>query len=237
MTILLHGFWGQPSDWNLVLHKLPLGLQVMTPDLYLNRELAPHFLMKDWSENFWRRVDETVHEEKIELIGYSMGARLAVAAAVRCPDRVSRALFVSGNPLRLTGEEAAARDLWEKNWLENFLKLDWSDLEKKWQELPIFNHAPAAERRKTSAMRELLGLSLRRWSPREHSFSSDDVKMLPGRMEWAFGATDQKYVTVAKSLQELPVQGQISLIPNAGHRLITEAADFISHWIEKGSQT
>ena len=54
-------------------------------------------------------------------------------------------------------------------------------------------------------------------------------------MEWAFGALDQKYLKVVKSLQELPVQGQISIIPQAGHRLLVEAADFVSQWIEKGS--
>jgi hypothetical protein len=53
-------------------------------------------------------------------------------------------------------------------------------------------------------------------------------------VEWAFGALDQKYVEFAKTLQALPVQGQITVIPNAGHRLTTDASDFIADWIQRG---
>lgn len=230
MTILLHGFWGQPSDWNGVIQKLPLGREVFTPDLYAAGELSPRFPLRDWSENFWRWVDESFPEEQIELIGYSMGARLAVAAAVKHPERVKRALFLSGNPIVPPEPE---REAWEKEWAEKFLKKEWAELEEAWQDQGVFANTPALPRRKTPEMREILGLSLARWSPRLHPFSGDQVKSLPECMDYAFGALDQKYVAVAKSLQELGVKGQISVIPNVGHRLIVEAADFVADWIEK----
>jgi 2-succinyl-6-hydroxy-2,4-cyclohexadiene-1-carboxylate synthase len=235
MTILLHGFWGQPADWNTVLQNLPLGLPVHAPDLHAAGELSPHFPLKDWAQNFWRWVDESFGREKIQLVGYSMGARLAVTAAVAHPERVERALFLSGNPI-FAAEHAADRAVWEKQWSENFLTKEWLVLESTWQEQAVFSGAPALERRKSPELREVLGLCLSHWSPRQHPFSRHEVAQLSNRMDWAFGASDQKYLAVAKSLQELPVRGQISIIPNAGHRLIVEGADFVSAWIQKGTQ-
>lgn len=231
MTVLLHGFWGQPSDWNAVIQKLPLGREVFAPDLYAAGELSPRFPLKDWTENFWRWVDEKFQEQQIELIGYSMGARLAMAAAAKHSERVKRALFLSGNPIVPAGTE---REIWEREWSEKFRGQDWIELEEAWQDQGVFANTPALPRRKTQEMREVLGLSLERWSPRQHPFSCAEIKSLPAGMDYAFGALDQKYVGVAKSLQELGVQGQISVIPNAGHRLIVEAADFVVDWIEKG---
>lgn len=230
MTILLHGFWGQPRDWNTVLQRLPLGETVLTPDLYDVVGLAPVHTLEKWTENFWRWVDEHCGQEPLQLVGYSMGARLAVTAVMKHPERVKRALFLSGNPL-LEESEHASREIMEQEWTKKFLTLEWAELESAWQEQAIFGSSPSIERRKSPEMRELLGLSLTRWSPRLHPFTAEDVKSLSNRMEWAFGALDQKYCDIAKSLQELPVQGQITLVAGCGHRLAIEAADFVCDWI------
>jgi pimeloyl-ACP methyl ester carboxylesterase len=227
MTILLHGFWGQPSDWNAVIQRLPLGQPVVAPDLYAAGELGPRFPLRDWGQNFWRWIDETFGDDAIQLVGYSMGARLAVTAAMIQPQRVKRALFLSGNPLK-PGPE---REAWEDEWSEKFLRLEWPILEAMWQDQDVFGKTTGLARRKTPEMREILGLSLRHWSPRLHPFSAAEVAALPAAMEWAFGASDQKYLEVAKSLQELAVKGQISIIPQAGHRLLVDGADFVSQWI------
>jgi 2-succinyl-6-hydroxy-2,4-cyclohexadiene-1-carboxylate synthase len=234
MTILLHGFWGQPSDWNDVIQKLPLGAPIHAPDLYAPGELSPHYPLKDWAQNFWRWADEMFPGQKLQIVGYSMGARLAVTAVTANPEQVDRALFLSGNPI-VPKSDQPERETWENEWVQKFLKEDWPALETAWQDQTVFAGAPELPRRKTPEMREVVGLSLKQWSPCSHPFTFEQVKALSSRMEWAFGALDQKYVELAKSLQELPVQGQITIIPQARHRLITEAADFISAWIEKGS--
>ena len=235
MTILLHGFWGQPRDWNKVLSALPLTEAVMAPDLYAPGELSPVHNFKTWTENFWKWVNTVHGDSPVQLVGYSMGARLAISAAVARPERVGRALFLSGNPI-LDPAEFAAREKWEGEWLAKFLSLSWEELEATWENQGVFSSASQhLERRKTPEMRELLGLSQLGWSPRLHPFTAADVRSLPRRMEWAFGALDQKYLNIAKSLQELPVQGQINIVPGAGHRLIVEASEWISAWIARKS--
>lgn len=232
MTVFLHGFWGQSKDWNAVLHKLPLGERVWVPDLYEPGPLSPANPLGKWTKNFLNLLQEPAGAEPVQLIGYSMGARLALHAFVQAPEKFSRVLLLSGAPF-IPAEARAGREAWEKEWARKFLNEDWAALEQAWQEQPVLNSSAPAERRQSPALREMLGLSLTNWSPRLHSFGPDDVKNLPAHVEWAFGALDQKYANLAKTLQDLPVQGQITLIPNAGHRLTTEADDFIRTWIEK----
>ena len=233
MTVLLHGFWGQPKDWNPVLHRLPLGMEVVTPDLYEPGLLAPDTSIEQWTKNFL----EGLPAQAVQLVGYSMGARLALAAVTRSPERFARVLLLSGAPGLHPGVTAESRLEWERDWAARFLKEDWQTLAREWQDLPVFNGSPAEPRRESPVLREMLALSLLHWSPRLHPFSIEDIKALPGTVEWAFGALDQKYVKLAKTLQDLGVKGQITLIPNAGHRLIAEAASFISDWIKGGKNT
>lgn len=232
MTILLHGFWGQPKDWNPVITQLPLGERVWAPDLYEPGPLSPDKDLKTWTDNFLAQVRSEA-EGPVQIVGYSMGARLALNAIARSPETFSRALLLSGAPF-LPQEAAAERAAWEKDWAARFMKEDWAALEQAWQEQPVFSASATSERRHSHLLREMLGLSLTRWSPRHHGFDEETLKQLPSSVEWAFGALDQKYVNLAKTLQELPVQGQITIIPNAGHRLTADAADFIRAWIVGG---
>lgn len=232
MTVLLHGFWGQPQDWNAVLARLPLSAQVLTPDLYRERELSPAHDLPVWTKSFLNWLDGQTGSEPVDLVGYSMGSRLAANLLVASPKKFRRALLLSANPV-WANDDFGPRNLWEQQWKERFATQPWAELEKAWQDQNVFEGTKAMRHRHHDDLRELLGLSLENWSPRRHGFGLEEVKAMSPAVEWAFGALDQKYLPVAKSLQELPVQGQISIIPNAGHRLPFEAADFIAGWIER----
>ncbi len=52
MTVLLHGFWGQPQDWNEVLKRVGLGVNVICPDLYEDGPLGPKHDLNTWTKNF-----------------------------------------------------------------------------------------------------------------------------------------------------------------------------------------
>lgn len=233
-TILLHGFWGEPRDWNGVLHRLPLGAAVLTPDLYESGLLAPDTSIDRWAKNF---LENLPTENPVQLVGYSMGARLALAAVTRAPQRFSRVLLLSGAPGLHPGVTPEARLEWEKEWAAKFLNEDWKKLTTEWSAQEVFvGDKPPEPRRESAVLREMLALSLLHWSPRLHPYTMDDVKALPATVEWAFGALDQKYVKLAKTLQESGVRGQIAIIPNAGHRLYADAPAFISDWIQGGSK-
>jgi 2-succinyl-6-hydroxy-2,4-cyclohexadiene-1-carboxylate synthase len=233
-TVLLHGFWGQPADWNLILSRLPLTARILAPDLYLNEHLGPNTAFNEWPKRFWEWIDHELGEVQIDLVGYSMGARLALAALLGQPHRVHRALLISGQPVLM--DSAGERKAWEELMAERFATEDWSVLERVWQDQAVFAQTQPVERRHSEVLRSRLGLSLRNWSPRLHGFGWSNLQSLPKSVEWAFGALDQKYTQAVKSLQDLPVQGQITVLPEVGHRVIHEAAPWVSQWISKQSE-
>lgn len=225
-TVFLHGFWGQPSDWSAVLQKLPLNHQVWTPDLYEPGPLAPHHTIEDWCDHFFAEIDDRFGPEKIQVVGYSMGGRLLVNLVAERPERFSRSLVLSGNPFPVE------RSMWEKKWRQNFLELPWDELEHVWEEQGVFEGSQYPQRRRSSLLREMLGQSLIHWSPSQHVYLAGEIQSLPSTVDWAFGALDQKYVDLSKDLATLPVQGQISVIENAGHRLPLDSAPWIVKWVE-----
>ncbi len=228
MTILLHGFWGQPGDWRLVLEKLPLTEAALAPDLYEPGKLAPNHTLQEWTENFLNYLDKEAGHDPVQIVGYSMGARLALNAIVARPERFSRALLLSGAPV---APKDIDRGPWERQWMEKFMSQPWAELESSWDDQPVFKGSGVLPRRRAEPLREMLPLSLSNWSPTLHPFGWEEVKSLGSRVDWAYGALDQKYMDVAKTLRELPVRGQITIIPNAGHRLTSDASEFIARWI------
>ena len=162
-----------------------------------------------------------------------MGARLALNAIVAKPERFSRALLLSGAPVL---PEGADRTVFENQWTEKFLSQPWEEIESAWEELAIFKGSEKLARRRSQPLREMLGLSMTNWSPMLHPFGWDQVRALGPSVEWAYGALDQKYIEMAKTLRDEGVQGQITIIPNAGHRLTSDASDFIAQWISREHQ-
>lgn len=231
-TVLLHGFWGSPQDWTAVTTRLPLGLRLWIPDLYQPGPLAPHHNLKDWTQHFLEELQMQFGSEPVQIAGYSMGGRLALNALLAEPKRFRRALILSGRP-GMPEPEAKGREAWEFSWAKKFQSEPWLDLTREWQRLEIFAASPGLPRRETPILREMLAQSLVNWSPRHHAEMPSRVQELPASVDWAFGALDQKYMEVAKWLQDLPVRGQIVQIPNAGHRLIVEAVDFVADWLNR----
>lgn len=233
LTVLIHGFWGGPADWSGILRTLPLGMEVWTPDLYEPGPLGPHHTLEQWRDHFLEELRERAGSGPVQAVGYSMSGRMLTAALVKEPSIFKRALVLSARPLPVGEADAKARQKWELEWRERFLKDSWESLEKEWNDLSVFSGSATSHRRQSSMIREMLGQSMINWSPTQHPYSEEDVKSLPKAVEWAFGASDQKYLEVAKDLAKLPVQGQISIIENAGHRLPLDAGLWVAEWITR----
>lgn len=82
----IHGFMGHPSDWGDV--------RSMLPEFETNALEMP--VAADWQASI-NQVADGISDSAI-VIGYSMGARLALGVALENPQRCAGLVFVSGNP-------------------------------------------------------------------------------------------------------------------------------------------
>ena len=93
--LMLHGFAGSPRSWDAVLADAQLGRRPVTP------HLPGHGDAPTIAGGFDAVVDHlaaALDPEPHGVVGYSLGARLALGLAVRHPRRVERLLLVGVNP-------------------------------------------------------------------------------------------------------------------------------------------
>ena len=96
--VLLHGFTQTSASWDGVLRELAGRYRAYAPDLGEG----------PWGSELDRL--EALAPPRFTLCGYSMGGRLALALALRIPDRVERLVLISASPgLANDGERAARR--------------------------------------------------------------------------------------------------------------------------------
>lgn len=82
----VHGFMGDPSDWDLIRRELS-DYDICTP------------LIRP-AENWAASVEQLIADipDRSIIVGYSMGARLSLAAVLQRPEICAGFVFVSGNP-------------------------------------------------------------------------------------------------------------------------------------------
>lgn len=86
--VLLHGLGTGPSGWQPQVEALSSSRTVLTPALRLDSDF-------DFGSEA-SRILEGVHEEKMDLCGLSLGALIALRAAVDAPGRVRRLAVSAG---------------------------------------------------------------------------------------------------------------------------------------------
>ena len=211
----IHGFMGHPSDWDEVRAALP---EFETKALEI-RSAA------DWRSSV-DRLSGSIPDQSV-VVGYSMGARLALGIALDSPQRCVGLVFVSGNPGLETA--AAHEQRWEadQNVAKQLEQLDSESLEpflERWYQANVFASLPQGIRRDQIARKRKL------FSPdwpkilRTHSVSRQPdywsrLKQLSIPTAVVAGELDEKYREIAVRFEGEVRSGQVSktIVPNCGH--------------------
>jgi 2-succinyl-6-hydroxy-2,4-cyclohexadiene-1-carboxylate synthase len=196
MIVALHGFLGQPSDWNFLRDS---GFEVRAPDLFNGEPIG----------------------DGDTLLGYSMGGRLALHALLDGA-KFSRAVIVSAGH-GVEGEAARAeRRSSDESWAQRFERDEWNDVVRDWNAQPLFagNELPRDER---DFDRAALAKALREWSPAVLPPIASRLHELRLPILFVAGERDAKYVGAAKRAAELVSGSELWIAPGVAHRVPWEA--------------
>ncbi|MBS4168895.1 alpha/beta fold hydrolase [Parachlamydia sp. AcF125] len=215
----LHGFLGLPSDWEEFKH-LKQETQLHSVPLFDPAFYTKGKGLKGWAASFNAHVIGLKNPFRRVLLGYSLGARLAMHALLDAEKIWTAAILIAGNLGLQTESEKASRRVADQKWAEEFKTKGWENLLLKWNAQPAFKGiSPRLKRRETEFSREQLVDALMTWSLGNQANLKIPMQSLDLPILWIVGEEDTPYVQIAQSLRLTHPQSAIAVVPGAAHRV------------------
>ena len=220
-AVLLHGFLGSPADWEPVIDRLSGRMRCVAP------ALLDHPTLGALQEAIGQAAPEPT-----ALIGYSMGARLALHLLVRDPQRYRAGVLACGSPGLPTTAERAARRRDDARLAERLRGLAGTDdlrtFLEDWYAKEIFAgvrghpcYGAMLERR--------LQIDPGAWAAALTHLGTGALpslwKELPGLRQPTLalaGTLDSRYVAIARKMEERAAAIRARLLTDCGHAVLCE---------------
>jgi 2-succinyl-6-hydroxy-2,4-cyclohexadiene-1-carboxylate synthase len=214
--LLLHGFTQTGASWD--------GVRRALGGRY--RPLAPDLGAGPWEAELDRL--EALAPASYVLAGYSMGGRLALALALRRPERVERLVLVSASPGLADEEERAARRAADAALADRIEAVGVEAFAREWAAQPLFaGQAPEVaalaheDRLRRSAAEhaaQLRGLGTGVMPPLWERLGELGLPVT-----LVVGERDAKFRGIAERMARRLPRGEIVVVEGAGHAVALEA--------------
>jgi 2-succinyl-6-hydroxy-2,4-cyclohexadiene-1-carboxylate synthase len=232
--LLLHGFTGSSATW--LAHEAALAphCRMVAPDLLGHgRSDSPpdpaRYRMERCVSDLVAILD-AMGLARVNLLGYSMGGRVALAFAIAHPKRVRALVLESASPgLALAAEREARRT--SDNALADFIESRGIQaFVERWEAQPLFasqSALPTAIRRRLREQRlanNPLGLanSLRGLGTGVQPSLWEQLPGLAPRTRLICGALDSKFVAIGQQMANAIAGAEQIVVPDAGHAVNLE---------------
>lgn len=236
-VVLLHGFTGSAEAMSGLAEGLSQTYRVLAVDLPGHGKTEmPQSALRDFSMEstvscLWDALDE-LGAERANLVGYSMGGRVALSAAVACPKRVASVVCLGASPGIADQIERSERREADEALAASILSNGVEQFVDSWLAQPLFaslaSRLSPADLRTSRQQRlantaEGLAFSLR-------SIGTGSMKPLHDALAdaefpclWMAGAEDAKFAAIAEEMSATMPNGRCALVSDAGHSVHLES--------------
>lgn len=205
-VVFLHGFLGCSLDWGMF---SDMGISVGYSGVSY----------EECHEQVFRQVSGL---GKIVLVGYSLGARVAVSFALRYPGLVEGLVLESYSPGIVSRSQRLQRGRLDREWGRRFRR-DYRMALYRWYQLPLFESLSSREgfdlliRDRLHRDPDLMAAMIEGLSPGRVAHQWDMVQQLHCPISLITGELDTKYQAIAEKLVSLRTDIQHFTVANAGH--------------------
>lgn len=232
--LLLHGFTGSAATWRPHLPRFARYRRTIAVDVIGHgRSAAPpdgeRYRMERCVEDLLLLLD-TLDVARFDLLGYSMGGRVALRLAVAAPERVAALILESASPglanvaerdARVAADEALAASI-GRDGLDAFVD--------RWERLPLFSSQAALPPRVRARLRRQrlqntpLGLmnSLRGMGTGRQEPLWDRLPLLDIPTLLVVGELDETYRAIGRRMAAALPRADLAVVPGAGHAVHLE---------------
>jgi len=159
------------------------------------------------------------------LVGYSMGARMALHVALQHPTMVSQLVLISGTPGLVTEAERTARRKSDNDLAERIETIGLSAFLDEWLALPIFSGLDEKTNQREDRLRNTekgLADSLRYAGTGTQEPQWSNLQQLSMPVHLVVGEHDEKFTAIAEQMKPLISTSEMTVVANAGHTVHLE---------------
>jgi 2-succinyl-6-hydroxy-2,4-cyclohexadiene-1-carboxylate synthase len=234
--VLLHGFTNTGASWAPVVRAFAGQYRPLAPDIRgqgaasATEPVTLAAVIGDIAVLAPRR-------ERITLVGYSMGGRIALHAALALRERVERLVLIGASPGLADAGERAARRAADERLAAELEQLTIDEFALRWAQTPVLAGVSdeVAARAHADRLRSTpagLARSLRGIGTGALPSLWERLGELTLPVTLITGERDQKFTSIATEMASLLPEAEHAVVPGVGHAVHLEAPEAVAAIID-----
>lgn len=238
--VALHGFTGAASNWQPFFKSWGRHFQVIATDLIGHGKTdapmdAERYAMDQAAKDLADLLNH-LEVKRANVLGYSMGGRLALTFAVRYPDRTSSLMLESSSPGLMTEQERQDRIEHDEKLADRIEQHGVEAFVNEWEKLPLFSTQTKEVRERLRTQRldnSACGLanSLRGMGTGAQTSLWGELDTLKIPVRLVVGERDQKFCNIAEDMRRRLPNVEIVKVQHAGHAVHVEQSRFFGKMV------
>ncbi|AIG65898.1 2-succinyl-6-hydroxy-2,4-cyclohexadiene-1-carboxylate synthase [Weissella tructae] len=238
--VFFHGFLGSQHEFSAIKPKGTcvyidlLGFGMAAPTVSVER-LSVSQQIGDLKQLF-----DALNLEQVHLVGYSMGARLALSFAMTYPEMIKQLILESGTAGLPSIDEQVERQQKDEKLAQRLEKNGLPDFVAMWEQLPLFaTQSQVTETIQMSVRQQRLNQvavnmanSLRAFGTGTMPNYWEDLEQLTMPVTVITGALDTKFTDLGQRLDKAIRQSRQIIVPEVGHNVHLEAPETYTEILE-----
>jgi 2-succinyl-6-hydroxy-2,4-cyclohexadiene-1-carboxylate synthase len=230
-VVFLHGFTHTGRSWHPVIAALGERYTSVADDIRGHGDASERVPVS--LEAVIDDVVAAAGPERYTVVGYSMGGRIALHAALAAGDRVERLVLIGASPGIADQGERSARQRTDEELADEIERSSIDEFARRWAQTPVLAGLPAAALDAAHADRLRstpagLARALRGLGTGALPSLWDRLGELPMPVTLVVGERDSKFRAVAVEMARRMPAADVVVVPVAGHAVHLEAPEAIA---------
>jgi 2-succinyl-6-hydroxy-2,4-cyclohexadiene-1-carboxylate synthase len=232
--VLLHGFTNTGASWDPVIAALGERYRAIAPDIRGHgsaSEVRPVSL-----DAVIEDVASLAPSGGFELVGYSMGGRIALHVALALPDRVTRLVLIGASPGLGSPRERETRRRVDEQLADGIERMDIERFAERWERTPVLADQPSAVKAaaKVDRLRNTpagLAAALRALGTAALPPLWDRLGEVRIPVMMIVGGRDERFQAVAVRMAQGMPHAEVAIVAGAGHAVHLENPEEVARLI------
>lgn len=229
--MLLHGFLSSRESMRKIAEDLNGHRNVILVDLPGfggTSSIAVEYSMEDITSQLIK-ITDALALKTIDVLGYSMGGRVALALTCSYPERIAKCILESASP-GIQNKDAKRARLEVDKKRAGFIVSNYEVFLKEWQSMPLFETQQrvdtsllkAQHRERLQQKPDEAADSLLKYGTGVQGSYWEELDKLSNEVCLIVGSEDKKFVRIAESMSESFKNAKLNIVEDCGHNIHLE---------------